>query len=299
MRECQNYKKIGSEKLECQACAHFCKIAPGNTGICGVRQNRKGKLYSLVYEQAIALNVDPIEKKPFFHFFPGSYAYSVGTLGCNFRCANCQNYEISQIGGLKGKIKEYEKINWGQEISPEQIVKNALDLKCQSIAYTYNEPTVFREYALDTMKIAHKKGLKNVWVSNGFMSAQTRKDVIPYLDAINIDLKSFRKDFYGKYCGASLPPVLQNCQKFKEEGVWLEITTLIIPTLSDDPQMLREIINFIKEKLGKETPWHISAFSGRFSWKLEHLPDTQPEKILKIKNMAKKEGLKNVYPGNI
>ena len=298
MRECINYQKKEG-KVECRACFHFCKIAEGKTGLCGVRQNRSGKLFLLTYNKAIAVHIDPIEKKPLFHFLPGSYAYSLGTLGCNLRCANCQNFDISQMFGQKGKIENYAKLNWGLDLTPEQIVEKALENNCQSIAYTYNEPTIFWEYALDTMKLARKRGLKNVWVSNGFMSSQTLDAIIPYLDAINVDIKSFDDQFYKTNCGARLDPILENCRRLVKEKVWLEITTLIIPTLSDEERMLEKIACFIKEELGDFVPWHVSAFSGAISWKLKFLPDTPILKIKKASALGKEAGLKYVYAGNI
>lgn len=298
MKECVNYQKTG-DKIECQACSHFCKIPEGKTGICGIRQNKGGKLYLLAYGKAAAIHVDPIEKKPLFHFLPGSRSYSFGTLGCNFRCANCQNFDISQMFELKGKVQEYSKLNWGIDLPPEEIVREALEDKCQSIAYTYTEPTVFLEYCLDTMKLAREKGLKNVWVSNGFMSQKTLDVIAPYLDAINVDIKSFDDEFYKSNCGAGLNPVLENCKRLVKEKIWLEITTLIIPTLSDDEKMLKKIAQFIKNELGAFVPWHVSAFSGSISWKLQHLPDTPAATVKKAYAIGKKEGLKYVYAGNI
>jgi len=298
MRECLNYQKK-EEKIECQVCAHFCQISEGKTGLCGVRQNKDGKLFLLTYGQAVTAQIDPIEKKPFFHFLPGSRAFSWGTLGCNWRCANCQNFDISQMFEKKGKVKEYNKLNWGFALSPEQIVKIALEKKCQSVAYTYNEPTIFMEYALETMKLARKKGLKNVWVSNGFMSNQTLDAILPYLDAVNVDIKSFDDQFYRKICGARLKPVLENCRRLVKEKVWLEITTLLIPKLSDEENMLEKIARFIKEDLGVFVPWHVSAFSGTISWKLKNWPDTPITKLKKACAIGKKIGLQYVYAGNI
>lgn len=299
MKECINWRKIDSETVECSVCSHFCRIKEGEVGICGIRQNIKGKLYLLAYGIAAAANIDPIEKKPLFHFLPGTLAYSFGTIGCNFRCANCQNYDISQMFGLKGKKEEYEKLNWGFELSPDKIVAEAIKNNCSTIAYTYNEPTVFLEYALDTMKAAKEKGLKNVWVSNGFMSRQTLEAIIPYLDGINIDIKSMDDGFYRSNCGAGVKPVLENCKYLARKKIWLEVTTLIIPTLSDDENMLRRIAVFIKKELGDFVPWHVSAFSGAISWKLEHLPDTPVETIEKIYDLGRAEGLKYVYAGNV
>lgn len=299
MKECVNYQKIDAHTLECQTCSHFCKIKKGRTGICGIRKNIGGKLYLLVYGKAAAVNIDPIEKKPFFHFLPGTETYSLGTVGCNFRCANCQNYDISQIYNLKGATSEYEKINWGYDLTPKEIVNGALESGCESIAYTYNEPTIFVEYCLDTMKLARKKGLKNIWVSNGFMSDKTLDLVIPFLDAINVDIKSFDDNFYKSNCGAKLNPVLKNCKRLAKEKVWLEITTLIIPSLSDDKKILSQIARFIKNELGDFVPWHISAFSGIISWKLRNLSGTSLETVKKVRQIGIKEGLKYVYAGNI
>ena len=299
MKECLNYKKIDFQTLQCQTCNHFCKIKNGRVGVCGIRQNIGGKLYLLAYGKAAAAHVDPIEKKPFFHFLPGSIAYSFGTIGCNFRCKNCQNYDISQMFGLKGRVREYSELNWGYSLSPKRIVEDALKNKCKSIAYTYTEPTVFMEYALDTMRLAKEKGLKNVWVSNGFMSDRTLDEIIPYLDAINIDIKSFDNDFYQSNCGARVQPILSNCKRLASEKVWLEITTLVIPTLSDNEKMLRQIAGFIKNELGDLVPWHISSFSGEISWKLQDIPNTPVKTIKNARRIAKEEGLKYVYAGNV
>lgn len=299
MKECLNYKKIDAGIVHCQNCSHFCKIKDGHVGTCGVRKNIGGILYLLVYGKAIALHIDPIEKKPLFHFLPGSYAYSFGTLGCNFRCDNCQNYDISQMFGYKGRVGEYQKFDWGYEMSPEEIVKEAIKTNCKSIAYTYNEPTVFLEYALDTMKIAKEKGLKNVWVSNGYMSREALDSILPWLDAINVDIKSFDDKFYKANCGAHVKPVLENCKYLVEKGVWLEITTLVIPTLSDDEKMLENVARFIKKELGDFVPWHVSAFSGTISWKLQHLDDTPTKTIRMAHDIGHKAGLKYVYAGNV
>lgn len=294
MKECLNYKVINESTVQCESCNHFCKIVNNHAGICGVRQNINGKLYLLTYGKIAAVHVDPIEKKPLFHFLPGSKTFSFGTFGCNFRCANCQNYDIAQICGTKNVDG-----NWGQELDPAQIVKLAQENDCESIAYTYNEPTIFWEYALDTMILARKVGLKNVWVSNGFMSDKVLDKIIPYLDAINVDIKSFDDEFYKTNCGARVQPVLDNCKRLVKAGVWTEITTLIIPTLSDDEKMLRQIARFIKNELGDFVPWHVSVFLGAFSWKLRHLPDTPVDKIRRACAIGKDEGLKHVHAGNI
>jgi len=299
MHECINYKKLENGSIQCRTCSHFCAIGPGAAGKCGIRQNIRGKLYLLTYGKALAANIDPVEKKPLFHFLPGSSTFSVGTLGCNFACANCQNFDMSQIFGHKGETDLYKSLNWGMDLPPERIVKEALEAGCQSISYTYNEPTIFMEYALDAMKLAKEQGLKNIWVSNGFMSGETLDSVAGCLDAINIDIKSFEEGFYEKNCGGRLNPVLKNAKRLVKEGVWVEITTLAIPTLSDDPAMLRQLARFIKSELGENVPWHISAFSGRISWKLKNLPDTELSTIKKAYQIGKEEGLRYVYAGNV
>ncbi|OIO07382.1 AmmeMemoRadiSam system radical SAM enzyme [Candidatus Falkowbacteria bacterium CG1_02_41_21] len=297
MKEAINYRNIG-DRVECRTCHHFCRIPVGSTGLCGWRQNIGGKLYLLSYGRAAAAQIDPIEKKPLFHFLPGSSTYSFGTLGCNFRCANCQNYDLSQ-SRPSGKTEDSDKISWGIDLTPAEIVANALKAKCLSIAYTYNEPTVFLEYALDTMKLAKAQGLKNVWVSNGFMSPETLTLILPYLDAINIDIKSFDDEFYQTYCGARLKPILENCRHLVKAKIWLEITTLIIPTLSDQEELLSQIARFIKQELGEFVPWHISAFSGEISWKLKHLPETPVAAVKRAYAIGREEGLKYIYTGNI
>ena len=293
MKEALLYKKLDNQKVQCNLCAHHCVIAEGKRGICGARENQDGKLYTLVYGKAVAKGIDPIEKKPFFHFLPGSFSFSFSTAGCNFQCKSCQNWDISQGPRLSdGKIL-------GEDLEPEKIVSEAIESKCQSIAYTYTEPTIFMEYALTAMKIAKEKGLKNVWVSNGFMAEETLEIIAPYLDAINIDLKSFSDEFYQKYCGARLQPVLDSLKRIKEKKIWLEVTTLIIPTLNDSEKELKKIADFIKKELGEETSWHISQFCGEISWKLQDFPTTPVKTIEMACKTGKSAGLKYVYSGNI
>jgi len=291
MKEAYLFKKING-KVQCLTCNHYCLLSNNQKGICGVRQNINGKLYSLVYEKAVALNIDPIEKKPLFHFLPGTYSLSIATAGCNFRCLNCQNWSISQGPKISSEIK-------GEKLSPSDIVEIAQKSNLPSISYTYTEPTVFLEYALDTMKIAKDKGIKNVWVSNGYFSKETFDLIAPFLDAINIDLKGFNEEFYQKVCGGKLQGVLENLKKVKQKNIWLEITTLVIPTLNDDEKTFEGIANFIKNELGSETPWHISQFSGAISWKLQHLKDTPVKTLEKAYQIGKDIGLKYIYLGNI
>jgi pyruvate formate lyase activating enzyme len=293
MKEAILYKKNNNKSIECQLCSHFCKINDNKIGICGARKNLNGLLYSLVYGYPITINIDPIEKKPLFHFFPSSETLSFGTLGCNLKCDNCQNWDISQIK----KIEEHNQdLNY---ILPEKIVEEALGSNCKSISYTYNEPTIFTEYALDIMKLAQENNIKNVWVSNGFMSDLCLDKIIPYLDAANIDLKSINNNFYLNNCGAKLDPVLQNLRRLNNEQIHLEITTLIIPSLSSDTENFENIANFIVNELDSNIPWHISKFSPEISWKLKDLHETGDDIIYEAYDIGKEAGLKYIYTGNM
>ncbi len=292
MKECFLYKRLANKKVQCQTCSHYCAISPNKRGICGVRENIDGRLYALNYKKVAAINIDPIEKKPFFHFLPGTYSLSIATVGCNFKCWNCQNFDISQMPQTSDRII-------GEETAPEQIVKIAQRNKIPSVSYTYTEPTIFLEYAMEVMKIAKKNKIKNAWISNGFMSKETINLISPYLDAANIDLKSFSEQFYQKYCGGHLKPVLNNLIKLKRKGVWIEITTLVIPTLSDSSKNLQKIAKFIKKELGPETPWHVTQFCGKISWKLQDIEDTPIEKLKEAYTIGKEAGLKYVYTGNV
>ena len=223
---------------------------------------------------------------------PGTPSLSIATIGCNFRCLNCQNWDISQRPKFSKEIE-------GENLPPERIVEMAQKNKIPSISYTYTEPTIFLEYALDTMKLAKEKNIKNCWVTNGYMTEKTLNLISPHLDAANVDLKSFSEEFYQKYCGAELQPILESLINLKKKKIWLEVTTLVIPSLNDSEKNLKDIAKFIKENLGPETPWHISQFCGAISWQLQHLPDTPIETIRKAWEIGKKEGLKYVYSGNI
>jgi len=292
MKEVYLYRKMPNKKVQCQNCGHYCVIKNGEKGICGVRENKNGKLYSLVYGKACAIHIDPIEKKPFYHFLPGSQSLSIATVGCNFACFSCQNWQISQGPKLRKTIE-------GEETSPEKIVELALKNNLPSISYTYTEPAVFSEYALDTMKLAKKAGLKNAWISNGFWSKELFDLISPYLDAANIDLKSFEDEFYIKYCGGRLQPVLDTLKRLKKKKIWVEITTLVIPGLNDSEENFKKISQFIKKELGLDVPWHISRFFGAISWKLRDIPDTPLATLKKAEQIAKKIGLKYVHLGNV
>ena len=291
LKEAMFYEKLEDKLVNCNLCSHRCrKIADSKRGICGVRENRGGKLYSLVYGRVVARSVDPIEKKPLFQFLPGSMSYSIATVGCNFRCGNCQNFDISQL-------PKERKVIVGQETSPEDIVSAAKRNNCKSIAYTYSEPTIFFEYALDVAKLAKKEGLKNVFVTNGYITQEALREIAPYLDAANIDLKSFSDDFYKNNCGARLKPVLDSIKLYKSLGIWTEITTLIIPTLNDSEDELQKIAEFIKEEVGEDTPWHITQFHSMY--KLPDLPRTPVETLRKARQIGLEAGLRYVYEGNV
>lgn len=294
MKECFLYKKSG-DYVECQTCNHRCRIAPYKTGICGVRENQKGKLCSLNYGRLIAENLDPIEKKPLYHFLPGTYSLSIASVGCNFRCQWCQNWDIAQA--TKGELTRDEIMNKiGVEVTPEKIIEDAQKAGCPSISYTYTEPTIFLEFALDCMKLAHEAGLKNVWVSNGYMTKETLDLIAPYLDAINVDLKGFSEENYLKYSGARLQPVLDNIKEIFKRKIHLEITTLIVPDVNDDDKQLKDIAQFLS-KISKDIPWHISRFFP--AYKMLDAPETPIETLKKAESIGKKAGLKYIYMGNV
>ncbi len=292
MKEAYLYKKLKDKKVKCLNCAHYCLLSENQTGICGVRKNIDGKLYALNYGKVIALNTDPIEKKPLFHFMPGTFSLSIASPGCNFRCLNCQNWEISQAPRLFKKIE-------GTDMKPHEIVEIAKQNNIPSISYTYTEPTIFLDFAYDIAKSAKKEGIKNIWVSNGFLSKESLDFISPYLDAANIDLKGFSEEFYQKYTGGRLTPVLETLKRIKEKKIWLEVTTLVVPSLNDSDKTLHSIAKFIKEKLGSETPWHVTQFSPLLSWKLKSIPETPIETLKRTWKIGKEIGLKYVYTGNI
>lgn len=293
MKKAILYEELPKKNVRCLACSHQCLIKEGKRGICGVRENKGGELYSLVYGCVVSEAVDPVEKKPLFHYLPGTYTYSFATVGCNLRCDNCQNWQISQYP----KLKNGDII--GTKTEPEQIIDNALKTNCKSVAATYTEPTVFLEFALDVIKLAKESQLGTIWVSNGFMSPQTVNMISPYLDAINVDLKFFDNKSYQRYCGARLQPILDNLINFKKKNVWVEVTTLIIPGLSDQEETFSGIASFIYKKMGADTPWHVSRFSPEISYRLQHLFPTPVADIKKAQAIGKKIGLKYVYVGNV
>jgi pyruvate formate lyase activating enzyme len=289
MKEALFYENLDG-KIRCRLCNHQCVIKEGKRGICGVRENHGGKLYALVYGRSVSAGIDPIEKKPFFNFYPASTAYSLSTVGCNFRCLNCQNWNISQMPkGKEGKII-------GEELLPERIVTEARNRGCRSIAYTYTEPTIFYEYAYDTAKLAHTEGIKNLFVTNGYTSPEAIRELSPFLDAANVDLKGFSEDFYHTMCGARLQPVLDTIRLYKELGIWVEVTTLIIPGYSDDDAQLKGIAAFIRS-VDENIPWHVTAFYP--AYKLLDVPPTPVESLRKARRIGMDAGLRYVYEGNI
>jgi len=290
MHEASFYTKLEAGNVRCSLCAHHCLIKPDSVGICGVRRNNGGTLVSLVYGRAIAEHVDPIEKKPLFHFLPGSRSFSVATAGCNFRCRHCQNADISQLPGEQGTIV-------GRELPPAEIVRLARTAGCASISYTYTEPTIFFEYAYDTAVLARAAGLKNVFVSNGYITAEPLRAISPYLDAANIDLKSSRDEFYKAICGARLQPVLDALRLYRELGIWLEVTTLVIPGENDSEEDLAGCAGFIAKDLGVDVPWHVSAFHP--TYKLMNRPRTPPETLRRAVRLGRAAGLRYVYEGNL
>jgi pyruvate formate lyase activating enzyme len=288
MKQAYLYKKLKDLKVRCDLCAHRCVVPDGQNGKCVVRKNTGGKLYSLVYDKVISENIDPIEKKPLFHYLPGSKSLSIATPGCNFKCFFCQNWQISQMPA------DYETIE-GKKISPEKIVADAVSHHCKSISYTYTEPTIYFELAYDTAKIASSKGIKNVFVTNGFMTQECLQMISPYLDAANVDLKSFSEDFYKNRVGGRLKPVLNNIKEMFNYGIWLEVTTLLIPGLNDSYEELENIAEFLSG-ISAFLPWHISAYYPQYK---SDIGPTQVKSIIKAIGIGKKSGLKYVYGGNI
>jgi pyruvate formate lyase activating enzyme len=285
------YEKLEDKKVRCNLCNHRCLIKDGKRGICAVRENEGGILKTLVYGRLIAQHVDPIEKKPLYHVLPRSLSYSIATVGCNFKCRFCQNADIAQLPS------DHEGMILGDSYTPQDVVTAALRANCQSISYTYTEPTVFFEFAHDTAIIAHEKGLLNVFVTNGYMTAEALHMIQPYLDAANVDLKAFSDEFYKEQCSAKRKHVMETLELMKSLGIFVEVTTLLIPGLNDDPGELRELAAFMAESLGPDTPWHISRFHP--TYKLTDRPSTPAESIHTARRIGLEAGLRYVYSGNL
>lgn len=285
------YKTMQDQRVQCRLCCHMCVIDSGQRGLCGVRENRDGVLETRVYGRLIATGDDPIEKKPLFHLMPGSRSFSIATVGCNFKCRFCQNADIAQMPA------DRDGMVTGDPATPQQVVTAARRRSCASIAYTYTEPTVFFEFACDTARLAHRQGLKNIFVTNGFMSAEALKRISPWLDAANVDLKAYTDDFYKQQCGARLGPVKKTLRRMKSLDIWVEVTTLIIPGLNDDPAELSRLAAFIADDLGIETPWHVSRFHPTYL--LTDRGATPVETLMRAREIGLAAGLKYVYTGNI
>lgn len=291
MREASLYQKNGDLSVSCTLCRHRCVIGHGSTGRCRVRRNIDGTLFSLVHGCVVAEHIDPVEKKPLFHFLPGSLTYSIATVGCNFRCLNCQNHPIAQ----------FDTINLdrmpGMMLPPEEVVRRALQFGCRSISYTYTEPTIFFEYALDVARLSCEAGLKNIFVSNGYITSEALDVIAPFFHAANIDLKGYTPEFYRRVAGAELKEVLQCIQDYHRRGIWIEITTLVIPGENDMPGQLEGISRFIADSLGADVPWHISRFFPQY-----RMADHQLTPLVKLSeavSIAAAAGLRHVYVGNV
>jgi pyruvate formate lyase activating enzyme len=280
-------------RVRCNLCAHRCVIPPGKQGACCVRENRDGMLVTLVYERAISQHIDPIEKKPLFHFLPGSRSYSIATAGCNFRCAFCQNWEISQLPREAHEVREIP----GSAARPADIARAAQRNGCASISYTYTEPTIFAEYALDTAREAVGLGLRNVFVSNGYMTPELLRLMAGLIHAINVDLKAGRGEFYHKISGADLKPVLANLKTIQRLGIWLEVTTLVSPGLNDSGEELRWVASYLLNELGPNVPWHVSRFYPQYQ--MSDVPPTPAATLARAWQIGREVGLRYVYVGNL
>jgi pyruvate formate lyase activating enzyme len=281
-------KKLSDNVVQCTLCPHNCIIHEGKTGVCKVRFNQQGELFTTTYGNPCSLSIDPMEKKPLFHFLPGTTIFSMATAGCNFRCLNCQNSGISQ--STPDEIQHFD-------FSPQEVVQQALIHNPKSIAFTYTEPTVFYEYMLETAKIAQRKGVKTAIVSNGFINKEPLLELIEYIDAANIDLKCFDDTIYRKLTGGSLQPVLETLITLNESKVWLEITNLLIPGYSDSKEKIEKLCRWLVENKFEETPLHFSRFFP--TYKLNNLPPTTESTLIMAKEIAENAGLKYVYIGNI
>jgi len=278
-------------KVRCHLCSHRCIVKPGKRGLCGVRENQAGVLHTLVYGQLVAQNIDPIEKKPLFHLYPGSRSYSIATVGCNFKCEFCQNADIAQMPSDRAGLI------MGKQVTPAEVVAAARAADCRTIAYTYTEPTVYFEFAYDTARLAKESGISNVFVTNGYMTAEAFDMVAPFLDAANVDLKAFTDDFYKHYCGARIEPVKETLVRMKQGGVMVEVTTLIIPGLNDDRARLEKLAGFLATELGPDTPWHISRFHP--TYRLTDRGVTPEKTLLEARRIGLEAGLQHVYIGNV
>lgn len=288
MTEARWWHRIDDGRLECFLCPRYCKLGDGKTGFCFVRQNINGVIQSLAYANPIAVNIDPIEKKPLYHFLPGSQIFSIGTAGCNLGCKFCQNWDMSKARFDQSSAKH---------LSPEDIVKSALDYDCKGIAFTYNEPTIFGEYVVDISKLAHQSGLKTVMVTNGYITIEALHDIYPFIDGANIDLKAFSDEFYSKMCLAHLQPVLDAIIEIKKMSTWIELTTLLVPGLNDSVKEVEKLVSWVLENIGEDVPIHFSAFHP--DYKLRNCVRTPKSTLDRARNIALDAGIHYVYEGNV
>ena len=287
-KEASFWNKIKENKVQCNLCSHHCKIDESRVGICGVRKNENGRLYTLIYGSCSSMASDPIEKKPLYHFHPGTYAFSMGTIGCNFKCSHCQNYSISTAD---------TNFPYLREITPERVVELVKEYGCKGVSYTYNEPTIWHEFCYDSAKLVKKAGLYTCYVTNGYISEDPLRELSPVLDAMNIDVKAFTEDFYKKICKAKLEPVLNTCILAKELGIHIELTYLVIPTLNDSLTEIRDFCKWIADKLDVTTPVHFSRFHPDHN--MMDKSATPISTLIKIYEIAKEEGLFYPFIGNV
>lgn len=286
--ECRYYQKLDNGVVECQLCPHHCHITDGKTGICHSRHNDGGMLVSEVYAKPCALAIDPVEKKPLYHFHPGTQCLSIACTGCNFHCLNCQNHDISQVS--PSAVDHYD-------LSPEAVVALCRKYNCPGIAYTYTEPLTYIEYITDTAKLAHEAGLWNILVTAGYVCQEPLANLLPHLDAVNIDLKSFSDAIYQRISGGHLQPVLDTILAMHDAGVWIEITNLIIPGINDDMDMIRQMCHWLADHNLAEAPLHFCRFFPRY--KMQNIPPTPLSTLQAAKRIAEEEGIKYVYLGNV
>jgi pyruvate formate lyase activating enzyme len=288
IREAMFYEKLENNGVQCNLCARKCIIAPDNRGFCGVRKNTDGGLYTLFYSTVFGKAVDPIEKKPLNHFYPGSYTYSAGSIGCNFRCKHCQNWSISQ---------DCLEDSFTMDTSPDELVERALLSHSRSISWTYNEPAIWHEYTYECAKLAKAAGIATVYVTNGYMTPESLRHIAPYLTAANIDIKAFTEKFYDEITSAKLAPVLDSCILAKELGIHIEITNLVIPEKNDSPEEIRELSQWVYKNLGPDTPLHFTRFQPLYQ--MEDLYWTPIETLIAARKIAVEEGMNYVYIGNV
>lgn len=287
-KEASLYQALTDNFVKCSVCPHRCTIRPGGKGVCRTRVNKGGKLYTETYGEVTSTAVDPIEKKPLFHFWPGSYSFSISAVGCSFKCPWCQNYHISQVE--PGDV-------FSDQLEPARAVELAKKYGCKSISYTYNEPIIWHEYVLDTARLAKKEGILNVLVTNGYITLEALNEIADFIDAANVDVKGFNEKFYREYCKAELKPVLDATEEMKKRGIHVETTTLIIPKLNDDPKEITELSRWHIGTLGPDTPLHFSRFYP--AYKFSNVPPTPIETIAKAREVAINEGIRYVYVGNV